>query len=336
MTFNYISLNHLLLIMYKCIVRRLMQGVVILLVVSFVCFAIFQFFGDPVVTLAGLYATQIQREEVRSQLSLDKPFYIQYFIFLKNALHGNFGLSYVNQTPVLGLILERLPASIELAISAMLIALILGIGLGVLASLNPRYFINRFIMAGSLFGISLPTFLIGTLLIMVFAVKLGFLPSFGRGEVIRIAKNWRTGFFTLDGLRHLILPAFTLGNYQLAVLLRLTRGGMLEVLREDYIRTAWAKGLPANMVIFKHTLRNALIPVVTMAGLQFGALITLSIVTESIFQWPGTGNLILTAIYETDHPVIVAYIMITSLIILCVNLVVDILYGYINPKLRYE
>ena len=191
-------------------------------------------------------------------------------------------------------------------------------------------------MAGSLFGISLPTFLIGILLIMIFAVKLGFLPTFGRGEVIKIAGNWRTGFFTIGGLRHLILPAFTLGLYQLAVLLRLTRGGMLEVLREDYIRTAWAKGLPAKMVIFKHALRNALIPVVTIAGLQFGELIAFSIVTESIFQWPGTGNLLLTAVYETDHPVIVAYVMITSILILCVNLVVDILYGYINPKIRYE
>ncbi|GAH59642.1 unnamed protein product, partial [marine sediment metagenome] len=219
---------------------------------------------------------------------------------------------------------------------AMLIALILGIGLGVIVSLNPRYFINRLIMAGSLFGVSLPTFLIGILLIMIFAVKLRFLPTFGRGEVIKIAGNWRTGFFTIGGLRHLILPAFTLGMYQLAVLLRLTRGGMLEVLREDYIRTAWAKGLTTNMVIFKHALRNALIPVVTMAGLQFGELIAFSIVTESIFQWPGTGNLLLTAVYETDHPIIVAYVMITSILILCVNLVVDILYGYINPKIRYE
>ena len=322
--------------MYKCVITRLTQGVVVLLVISFVCFGIFQFFGDPVLTLAGLYATQAQREEVRSNLGLNKPFYIQYFIFLKNALRGDFGLSYVAQTPVLGLILERLPASIELAISAMFIALILGIGLGVIVSLNPRYFINRLIMAGSLFGISLPTFLIGILLIMIFSVKLGFLPTFGRGEVIKIAGNWRTGFFTIDGLRHLILPAFTLGIYQLAVLLRLTRGGMLEVLREDYIRTAWAKGLPPKIIIFKHALRNALIPVVTMAGLQFGVLIALSIVTESIFQWPGAGNLLLTAVYETDHPVIVAYIMITSIIILCVNLVVDILYGYINPKIRYE
>jgi ABC-type dipeptide/oligopeptide/nickel transport system permease component len=322
--------------MAKCIITRLTQGIIVLLIVSFICFAIFQYFGDPVLALAGRYATQAQREEVRNKMGLDKPFYIQYSIFLKNILRGDFGLSYLAQIPVLGLILERLPASIELAISAMLIALILGIGLGVIISLNPRYFINRFIMAGSLLGISLPTFLIGILLIMIFAVKLNFLPIFGRGEVIKIAGNWRTGFFTIDGLRHLILPAFTLGVYQLAVLLRLTRGGMSEVLREDYIRTAWAKGLPPKIVIFKHALRNALIPVVTMAGLQFGELIAFSIVTESIFQWPGAGNLLLTAIYETDHPVIVAYVMITSVLILCINLFVDILYRFINPKIRFE
>ncbi|HER25436.1 MAG TPA: ABC transporter permease [Candidatus Atribacteria bacterium] len=322
--------------MAKCIFTRLTQGVIVLLAVSLVCFMIFQFFGDPVLTLAGRYATQAQQEEVRTKMGLDKPFYIQYFVFLKNALHGDFGLSYVAQTPVLGLILERLPASIELAMSAMLIALLFGICLGVLVSLNPRYFINRIIMAGSLLGISLPTFLIGILLIMIFAVTLRFLPTFGRGEVIKIAGSWRTGFFTIGGIRHLILPAITLGLYQLAVLLRLTRGGMLEVLREDYIRTAWAKGLTANMVIFKHALRNALIPVITMAGLQFGELIAFSIVTESIFQWPGAGNLLLTAVYETDHPVIVAYVMITSILILFVNLVVDILYAYINPKIRYE
>jgi len=322
--------------MYKYVIRRLIQGVVVLLVVLFVCFTIFQYFGDPVFALAGMYATQAQQEEVRIKIGLDKPIYIQYFVFLKNALHGDFGLSYLAQIPVFDLIFERLPASIELAVSAMLIALILGIGLGVIASLNSRYFINRFIMAGSLFGISLPTFLIGISLVMIFAVNLKFLPPFGRGEVIKVAGNWRTGFFTIDGLRHLILPAFTLGIYQTAVLLRLTRGGMLEVLREDYIRTAWAKGLLVKTIIFKHALRNALIPVVTFAGLQFGQLIAFSIVTEKIFQWPGAGNLLLTAVYETDHPVIVAYVMITSILILCVNLIVDILYGYINPKIRYE
>ena len=191
------------------------------------------------------------------------------------------------------------------------------------------------IMAGSLFGISIPTFLTGILLIMIFAVYLGALPSFGRGETVHIG-YWRTGFLTLSGISHLILPAFTLGMYQLAVLLRLTRAGMREVLGEEYIKTAWSKGLPPRRVIFKHGLRNALIPVVTMTGLQFGELIAFSIVTETIFQWPGMGNLLLTSIYETDQPVIVTYIMLAALIILTINIVVDILYAFLNPKIRYD
>jgi len=291
--------------------------------------------GDPVLTLAGRYATQKQQEEVRRTLGLDKPFYIQYLIFLKNAFHGNFGMSYVTQTPVLSLIFERLPASIELAIVAMMISLSLGIILGVTSSLNPGSIPSRVIMTGSLFGVSLPTFLIGILLIMIFAVTLRLLPPFGRGEVIKIVGTWRTGFLTSSGFSHLILPAFTLGMYQLAVILRLTRGGMVEVLREDYIRTAWAKGLTRRIVVFKHALRNVLIPVVTIAGLQFGELIAFSTVTESIFQWPGAGNLLLTSIYETDHPVIIAYVMVTSVIILSLNILVDILYMFINPKIRY-
>lgn len=322
--------------MFAYIVRRVGQSLIVLLAVSLLCFIIFQFLGDPAITLAGRYATQEQQEEVRKALGLDKPIYTQYFNFIKNISHGDFGLSYVSQTPVLKVIFERLPASIELALCAMFLALTLGITLGVLASLNPKSPPSRLIMVGSLFGISLPTFLVGILLILVFAVFLRVLPPFGRGQVVRIIGTWRTGFLTLDGWRHLILPAFTLGMYQLAVLLRLTRGGMLEALREDYTRTAWAKGLPPRMVIFKHALRNVLIPVVTLAGLEMGELIAFSIVTESIFQWPGAGNLLLTAIYETDDPVIVAYVMITAMIVLTLNLLVDILYGFLNPKVSYD
>jgi len=322
--------------MFAYIVRRIGQSLIVLLAVSMLCFIIFQFLGDPVVTLAGRYATQKQQEEVRKALGLDKPIYVQYFNFLKNISHGDFGLSYVTQTPVLKMIFERLPASIELALCAMFLALTLGITLGVVASLNPKSPTSRLIMVGSLFGISLPTFLVGILLILIFAVFLRVLPPFGRGQVVRIIGTWRTGFLTLDGWRHLILPAFTLGMYQLAVLLRLTRGGMLEALREDYTRTAWAKGLSPRMVIFKHALRNVLIPVVTLAGLEMGELIAFSIVTESIFQWPGAGNLLLTAIYETDDPVIVAYVMITAMIVLTLNLLVDILYGFLNPKISYD
>jgi len=321
--------------MLTYITRRVVQGLIVLLAVSFICFIIFRYAGDPVLTLAGRYATHQEQEEVRRAFGLDKPFYVQYTRFVANAAHGNFGKSYVSRIPALNLILERVPATVELATSAILISFCLGVGLGVLVSLRPRALRNRLIMAGSLGGISIPTFLMGILLIMVFAVYLKILPPFGRGETINLGW-WRTGFLTLSGLGHLVLPAFTLGMYQLAVLLRLTRAGMREVLAEEYIKTAWAKGLPPRKVIFKHALRNVLIPVVTMTGLQFGELIAFSIVTETIFQWPGMGNLLLISIYESDQPVIVTYIMLAALIILSLNIVVDILYGFLNPKIRYD
>jgi len=316
-------------------VRRIAQGVVVLFIVSFICFVIFQYMGDPAWALAGRYATPKQLEMVRKKLGLDKPFYIQYLIFIKNALRGNFGMSFVSRLPAMQVILERLPATFELALMAMIIAVSFGVGLGVLVSVAPNSPLSRLIMAGSLLGISIPTFLTGILLIMVFAVELRWLPPFGRGEVVRIFGNWRSGLITWDGFKHLLLPALTLSTYQLAVLLRLTRAGMMEILGEEYIKTAWAKGLPQRAVLFKHALRNALIPVVTMIGLQFGELIAFSIVTETVFQWPGMGNLLLSAIFESDQPVIVSYITFVSLVILSLNLLVDILYVFINPKIRY-
>ena len=320
--------------MLTFIARRLIQGGFVLLVVTFICFAIFRYAGDPVLSLAGRYATVQEREMVRKVFGLDRPFYVQYASFIANATRGNFGKSYISRVPVLGLILERLPATVELAISAIFISITLGVGLGVLVSLKPGLLRNRLIMAGSLFNISIPTFLTGILLIMVFAVYLKILPPFGRGETVTIG-FWRTGFLTWSGITHLILPALTLGMYQLAVLLRLTRAGMREVLAEEYIKTAWAKGLPARTVIFKHALRNVLIPVVTITALQFGELIAFSFVTETIFQWPGTGNLLLTSIYETDQPVIVTYIMLAALVILTINFIVDVLYAFLNPKIKY-
>ncbi|NIU55925.1 MAG: ABC transporter permease subunit, partial [Phycisphaerae bacterium] len=304
------------------IARRLIQGIIVLLVASMLCFIIFRYMGDPVVTMAGRYATFEQREEVRRSLGLDKPLHVQYFRFLINAAHGDFGKSYVTRVPALGLILERFPATFELAITAIIMAFVIGVSLGVVVALKPYVLRNRLIMAGSLGGISIPTFLMGILLIMGFAVYLKILPPFGRGETVQLS-FWRTGFLTFDGIKHLILPAFTLAMYQLAVLLRLTRAGMREVMTEEYIKTAWAKGLPPRKVIFKHALRNALIPVVTITGLQFGELIAFSIVTETIFQWPGMGNLLLTSIYENDQPVVVTYIMLTALIIITMNIIVD-------------
>ncbi len=317
------------------IARRLIQGVVVLLVASLLCFILFRYMGDPVITLAGRYATFQEIEEVRRSLGLDKPVYVQYFRFLANAAEGNFGISYVTRVPALPLILERFPATFELASTALILSFVVGVALGVLVALKPYALRNRLIMAGSLGGISIPTFLMGILLIMVFAVYLGILPPFGRGETLQVG-FWRSGFLTINGITHLILPALTLAMYQLAVLLRLTRAGMREVMTEEYIKTAWAKGLPPRKVIFKHALRNALIPVVTITGLQFGELIAFSIVTETIFQWPGMGNLLLTSIRENDQPVIVTYIMLAALVIITMNIIVDILYAVINPKIRYE
>jgi len=317
------------------IARRLIQGVVVLLVASLLCFILFRFMGDPVITLAGRYATFQEIEEVRRSLGLDKPVYVQYFRFLANVARGNFGISYVTRVPALGLILERFPATFELASTALILSFVVGVALGVLVALKPYALRNRLIMAGSLGGISIPTFLMGVLLIMVFAVYLGILPPFGRGETLQVG-FWRSGFLTINGITHLILPALTLAMYQLAVLLRLTRAGMREVMTEEYIKTAWAKGLPPRKVIFKHALRNALIPVVTITGLQFGELIAFSIVTETIFQWPGMGNLLLTSIRENDQPVIVTYIMLAAVVIITMNIIVDILYAVINPKIRYE
>lgn len=321
--------------MARYIFQRLIQGVVVLLAVSFICFLIFRFTGDPVLMLAGKYATQAEREQVRIAYGLDRPFHVQYASFLGNALQGNFGKSYVSQTDALKTIIERFPATFELALSAIMISFVIGVALGVVVSLRPGGWLSRIIMAGSLGGISIPTFLMGILWVMVFAVWLEWLPPFGRGDTVQIG-FWRTGLLTPDGWKHIIMPALTLSGYQLAVLLRLTRAGMREVLGEEYIKTAWAKGLSPFKVIVKHALRNVLIPVVTIAGLSFGELIAFSIVTESIFQWPGMGSLLLVSIFETDHPVIVTYIMLAAVIILTINILVDLAYGWLNPRIQYD
>jgi ABC-type dipeptide/oligopeptide/nickel transport system permease component len=317
------------------LIKRLLQGIIVLLAVSFVCFIMFRYTGDPVLMLAGKYATQQEREMVRVSYGLDRPIYVQYASFIGGALKGNFGKSYISSVDALDMILERMPATLELAFTAICISFVLGVGLGVVVSVWPTGLISRAIMAGSIFGISIPTFLIGILLVMVFSVYMEVLPSFGRGETVQIG-TWRTGLLTVDGWKHIILPAFTLSGYQLAVLLRLTRAGMREVLSEEYIKTAWAKGLSPFKVILKHALRNVLIPVVTIAGLSFGELVAFSIVTETIFQWPGMGNLLLTSIFETDQPVIVTYIMLAAVIILTINILVDLMYAFLNPKIRYE
>jgi peptide/nickel transport system permease protein len=321
--------------MFNFILRRLLQSCFVLLGVTVICFTMFQYMGDPALSLVGMDATKEQIAEVTKMLGLDRPVYEQYARFVWRALHGDFGFSLTTRTPALKVVLERMPATIELAVVAMVLATILGGVVGVFAAVKPRAFLSRLAMTGTLLGISLPTFLIGILSIYVFSVLLGWLPPYGRGEIVKIG-FWSTGLLTTSGLTHMVLPALTLAFFQLSMSTRVIRGDMMAVLVEDYIRTARAKGLSLFGVIRGHALKNALIPFVTIAGLQLGQLIAFAIVTETVFQWPGMGKLLLTAIQENDQPVMVTYIMVIALIFVLINLTVDILYTFLNPRIAYD
>ena len=319
--------------MLAFIVRRLFQATIVMLVVALVAFLLFQYVGDPVDQMLGQNATPQERAELRADLGLDRPALVQFSRFAGNALHGEFGLSLRQGRKVSSLIAERLPATLELATAAALLALVLGIPLGVLTALRRGTALAQALLAASLIGVSLPTFLIGILLILVFAVVLGWLPSFGRGSTVALGW-WTTGLLTADGWRHLILPAVTLALFQLTLIMRLVRAEMLEVLRSDYIRFARARGLTDRAVHFGHALRNTLVPVVTIVGLQLGGIIAFAIVTETVFQWPGMGLLFVTAIQNVDIPIMAAYLLLVSLIFVTINLAVDILYTVVDPRLR--
>lgn len=321
--------------MIAFIVRRLVQAVIVMLAVAFIAFSLFRFVGDPVTNMVGQEATIADREELRDRLGLNDPFPIQFLRFVANAMQGEFGISYRMARPVTTVILERLPATLELAIVSGLFAVVVGIALGVYTALNRRGFISQAIMSLSLIGVSLPTFLIGILLIYIFAVELKVLPSFGRGEVVDLGW-WRTGLLTSSGLKSLILPAITLGLYQLTLIMRLVRAEMLEVLRTDYIKFARARGLSNRAVHFGHALKNTLLPVITIAGLQLGSIIAFAIITETVFQWPGVGLLFITAIQFVDIPVMSAYLVFIALVFVVINLIVDILYVVVDPRLRVE
>ena len=321
--------------MVAFILRRLAQAVIVMLAVAFIAFMLFQYVGDPVTNLLGQDATPQQRDQLRADLGLDQPFPVQFARFVGNAAQGEFGLSLRQGRKVSSLIVERLPATLELSTCAALIALGLGIPMGVYAALRRGSFASQAMMMLSLLGVSLPTFLIGILLILLFAVTLKWLPSFGRGEVVAIG-NWTSGLLTLDGLKHLILPSITLALFQLALIMRLVRSEMLEVLRSDYIRFARARGLPDRLVYFGHALKNTLVPVMTITGLQLGSLIAFAIITEQVFQWPGMGLLFIQAVTFADIPVMAAYLCLISLIFVVINLVVDLLYFAVDPRLRIE
>lgn len=317
------------------ILRRLAQAVVVMLSVAFIAFMLFQYVGDPVTNLLGQDATEDQRTALRRDLGLDQPFPVQFARFAGNAVQGEFGISLRQGRKVSALIVERFPATLELALVAGLIALMAGIPLGVYAALRRGRASAQILMAGTLFGVSLPNFVIGIVLIWVFAVELKWLPSFGRGEVVALG-SWTSGLLTRDGLLHLILPAITLSAFQLTLIMRLVRAEMLEVLRTDYIRFARARGLTDRSVYFGHALKNTLVPVITITGLQLGSLIAFAIITEQVFQWPGMGLLFIQAVQFADIPVMAAYLCLISLIFVVINLGVDLLYFAVDPRLRVE
>ena len=315
------------------IVRRLLQAVGVMLSVALIAFVLFQYVGDPVTIMLGQDATQQDRIELRRQLGLDQPAPVQFARFVGNAVQGDFGLSLRQGQSVSSLLADRLPATMELSVAAALLALIVGLPLGVYTALNRNSRLSQLILALSLLGVSLPTFLIGILLILIFAVMLGWLPSYGRGETVQLGW-WTTGLLTVDGWRHLILPAITLSLFQLTLILRLVRSEMLEVLRQDYIKFARARGLSRRAIHFGHALKNTLVPVITITGLQLGGIIAFAIVTETVFQWPGMGLLFIQAVQFADVPVMAAYLCLIALIFVIINLVVDLLYFVVDPRLR--
>jgi peptide/nickel transport system permease protein len=321
--------------MIAFIIRRLMQSIIVMGVVGFVAFSLFQFVGDPVLAMVGQDATPEQRAELRRDLGLDDPIPVQFAHFVGQAVQGDFGMSYRQSRKVSTLLKERFPATMELSIVAAVLALVIGIPMGVYTALRRKGWLANLLLATSLIGVSLPTFLIGILLILVFAVILGWLPSFGRGETVALGW-WSTGLLGRDGWAHIILPAITLALFQTTLIMRLVRAEMLEVLRTDYIKFARARGLSDRAVYFGHALRNTLVPVITITGLQLGAIIAFAIITETVFQWPGMGLLFIQSVQVADIPIMAAYLCLIALIFVTINLVVDLLYFVVDPRLRVE
>ncbi len=321
--------------MIAFILRRLLQSIVVMLVVALVAFALFRYVGDPINNMVGQDTSLEDRAKLRHELGLDDATLVQFGRFVGRALRGDFGVSYQYARPVAQIIAERLPATLELSLAAALIALVIGVPMGVYTGLHRDGFLSRLFLGLSLIGVSLPTFLIGILLILVFAVILGWLPAFGRGDVVALGW-WTTGLLTVSGLKSLILPAVTLALFQMTLIMRLVRAEMLEVLRTDYIKFARARGLPNRVVHFGHALKNTLVPVITVTGLQLGSIIAFAIITETVFQWPGMGFLIVQAIGFADIPVMAAYLVLIAFFFVVINLVVDLLYYAVDPRLRLD
>ncbi|WP_150288426.1 ABC transporter permease [Rhabdaerophilum calidifontis] len=320
--------------MLAFVIRRFLQSVVVMLAVGLIAFAMFRFVGDPVNQMVGVDTPQAEVERLRAALGLNDPMLVQFGRFILNAAQLDFGISYQFRQPVTRLLAERAPATLELAFTAAGFALVVGVLMGVYSALRRDSVLARVFQAVSLVGVSLPTFLIGILLIYLFAVQLGWLPSNGRGETVTLGGWWTTGLLTRSGLRALILPAITLGLFQMTLIMRLVRAEMLEVMRTDYIKFARARGLRTRVIHFGHALKNTLVPVITIAGLQLGSIIAFAIITETVFNWPGMGLLFLKAVHNVDIPIMAAYLMLIGFLFVTINLIVDLAYGLVDPRLR--
>ena len=321
--------------MFTYFFKRLLQAILVMVVVAFVSFSLFNFVGDPVISLTGEDSSIERQAEVREAIGLNDPVYVQFSRFLGNVIQGDFGISYQLKREVSDLIAERMPATLELVFVSAILAIVVGVILGVYTGIHRDSFVSNIILVVSLAGVSLPTFIIGIMLIYLFSVILGVLPSFGRGEVVDLGL-WSTGFLTVSGLKALILPSVTLSLFQMNYVIRLVRAEMMEILQTDYIKFAKARGIKKNTINYKHALKNGLIPVITITGINIGTLIAFSIITETVFQWPGMGLLFINAVYFVDIPIMSAYMIMVAFIFVMINFIVDITYYFIDPRIRIK
>lgn len=321
--------------MVSLLAQRVAQALIVMIVVTAFAFVLFRFLGDPLVAILGIDSTEAQRLALREELGLNRPLVLQFLSYLGAILHGDFGISYRLGRQVESVLIERLPATVELAVSGMVIAIAVGVPAGVYTALNRGRVVSQLLLSVSLFGISLPSFFMGVLLIWIFTIKLGWLPSFGRGETVELGW-WSTGLLTFAGLKSLVMPALTLAAFQIAMIMRLVRAEMLEVMRSDFIRFARARGLPSRMVHYRHALRNTLIPVTTIIGLQLGSIIAFAVITEAVFQWPGLGLLFLQSVAAADVSMMSAYLILIAALFVGINLMVDVTYLVIDPRLRRQ
>ena len=321
--------------MLNYFLKRLFQASLVMLIVAFVSFSLFNFVGDPVNNMVGQEASDERREEIRDKLGINDPIYVQFYNFVENIVKGNFGISYQLKRPVSELISERMPATLELVFVSALLAISVGVLLGVYTGIHRDSFLSKVILVLSLAGVSLPTFIIGIMLIYLFSVILGVLPSFGRGQVVDLG-FWTTGFLTISGLKALILPSVTLSLFQMTYVIRLVRAEMMEILQTDYIKFAKARGIAEKIINYRYALKNGLIPVITITGINIGTLIAFSIITETVFQWPGMGSLFINAVYFVDIPIMSAYMIMVAFIFVMINFIVDITYYFIDPRIRLK